>query len=395
MISTIFLNLDPGEILEQNHCLTRELHYKKGKNNKKFAAIITPVKQDGRVIGLTISLRAMQEMQRYASKLVGYEANVTFDDIIGESPVIKEIKEKFKKAAIADSTILIQGESGTGKDLFARAIHVHSLRSKGPFVSINCAAIPETLLESELFGYEEGAFTGARRGGKPGKFELAHRGTIFLDEIGDMPLHLQVKLLKVLEHNSIDRVGGTQPIAVDVRIIAATHQNLEKMIGRQEFREDLYYRLSVIPVLIPPLRERKSDVKLLIEYFLSHYTQNFAKRVLGIVPATLEKMLNYNWPGNVRELENAIEYAVNMVNDDYIQDEHLPARVIRGNLHDLSQKELEPNIKNLEEQAIINALKKFGINGSGKEKAAKFLGISRSTIYRKLKEMQQEGKIEL
>ncbi len=385
-ITEVFPDLSLQEALDHQGYMTRELRGKKGrKGTYIFAGIITPIMNNKKVSGLTISLREMQEMQRLAGDLVGYEALLTFDDIVGNSPAIHDIKQKFAKAAITDSTILIRGESGTGKDLFARAIHAHSMRSKGPFVTINCAAIPETLLESELFGYEEGAFTGARRGGKPGKFELAHEGTIFLDEIGDMPLHLQVKLLRVLEENSIERIGGTQAVSIDVRVIAATHRNLEKMISDNEFREDLYYRLSVIPVTIPPLRERTDDARLLIDYFVKKYSRKMNKRVLGLSGPALERMLDYEWRGNVRELENAIEYAINMVGGDYIEAENLPARVAASGAQRPGKPEMG-TIRDLERQAILDALDRFGHHGAGKKEAARFLGVSLSTIYRKLRD---------
>ena len=393
-INEFFPDLDLQEAFRHKAGLACNFQFNKGRKQKEdFAGIITVIQHEGHVEGLTLSFRTVQEMQRFASSLLDYEANFTFDDIIGESNIIEKIKKTFQKSAITDSTILIQGESGTGKDLFARAIHAYSLRSNGPFVSINCGAIPETLLESELFGYEEGAFTGARRGGKPGKFELAHRGTIFLDEIGDIPLHLQVKLLKVLEEKKIERVGGTRAIPIDVRIIAATHRELEKMMENQRFREDLYYRLSVIPVFIPPLRERKEDIRPLMNKFFTDYNKKMGKRVSGFSQQALDKILEYHWPGNIRELENAVEYAINMVNDGYIQTEHLPARIIKEKWKEVNHtRKSGDNIKDMEQKAIIEALNKFGTSGSGKEKAAQYLGISRATIYRKLQELKNEGK---
>jgi transcriptional regulator with GAF, ATPase, and Fis domain len=218
--------------------------------------------------------------------------------------------------------VLLEGESGTGKELFARAVHALSPRADGPFVAINCAAIPETLLESELFGYEKGAFTGAGAR-KPGRFELAHRGTLFLDEIGDLPLTLQAKILRALEEKRFERVGGTQSLHVDVRVVAATNRNLKVRVAERQFREDLYFRLSVFPIHIPPLRERTDDVIILARQFVDRFCRDLNKKALTISPAALEELRNYSWPGNVRELQNCIERAVILCDDDTIQPRHL------------------------------------------------------------------------
>lgn len=288
-----------------------------------------------------------------------------------------------------DSTILITGESGTGKELFAHAIHHESLRKKGPFIAVNCGAIPENLLESELFGYEEGAFTGARRSGKPGKFELANGGTLFLDEIGDMPLHLQVKLLRVLQEYTIERVGGIKPLIIDVRIIAATNRNLEEMIKDNQFRNDLYYRLSVIPFHIPPLRERMEDLELLVHCFIQKYNLILGKNIKGYKKDALARMVEYSWPGNVRELENAIEYSANVCPDSLIDASYLPDRIIKHTtaLSPLKPQESVRSIADLEKNAIVEALKRYGTSNHAKENIARYLGMSRSTLYRKIKEM--------
>ena len=226
----------------------------------------------------------MEEVAAKASQLAHTDSGTTFENILGQSQAIIETKRRALQVSGSDSTVLITGESGTGKELFARAIHSASPRSRGPFISINCGAIPDTLLESELFGYEKGAFTGAATMGKPGKFEIANKGTIFLDEIGDMPIHLQVKLLHVLQNKTIERVGGVVPIKIDVRIIAATNKHLEEQIEKGEFREDLYFRLNVIPLVIPPLRERGGDIDLLLLSTLTRFNQLLGKRVAGFDP---------------------------------------------------------------------------------------------------------------
>ncbi|TEB04457.1 Nitrogen fixation protein VnfA [Pelotomaculum schinkii] len=382
-----------------------EISYSLKKKKKRyFLAVVVPVLtgENGNIQGITISFRNLSEVQSYATKLVGY-GKYSFDDILGDSQCVLEVKSKLRRAALTDATILIRGESGTGKELFAHAVHNYSRRSQGPFVAINCSAIPESLLESELFGYEEGAFTGARKGGKPGKFELARGGTLFLDEIGDMPLHLQSKLLRVLENHSIERVGGTDTIPIDVRIIAATNRNLEEMIDKYEFRSDLYYRLSVIPVVIPPLRERKEDIFILIKYFLEKYCNKLDRECQILDECARERLYRYPWYGNVRELQNAIEYAISMSEPGQtILLEHLPQSLLAYHDELVNDVELsgdeakgkglkdnrEPTtrLRAMEIEAIREALKKFGTTTEGKEKAAQFLGISLATLYRRLKD---------
>jgi DNA-binding NtrC family response regulator len=238
--------------------------------------------------------------------------------IIGEDPRLKQVSLTLHRAASTDTTVLIEGESGTGKELFARALHVLSLRADGPFVAINCAAIPENLLESELFGYEKGAFTGAVAR-KPGRFELAHRGTLFLDEIGDLPLSLQAKILRALEEKSFERVGGTVPLRVDVRVVAATNRGLKAAVAARQFREDLYFRLSVFPITIPPLRERPDDITLLSRYFIDRFCRDLNKKPLTLAPSAEQALREYAWPGTVRELQNCIERAVILADGDTIR----------------------------------------------------------------------------
>jgi len=241
--------------------------------------------------------------------------------IVGEDPRLKQLLMNLHRAASSDATVLIEGESGTGKELFARAVHALSPRADGPFVAINCAAIPETLLETELFGHEKGAFTGASQR-KPGKFELAHRGTLFLDEIGDLPLTLQAKILRSLEEKQFERVGGTTLLHVDVRVVAATNRNLKAAVAARQYREDLYFRLSVFPITVPPLRDRPGDIPLLARYFVDRFCREMKKKPLIIAPETLERLVAYSWRGNVRELQNCIERAVILSDGDVLQPRH-------------------------------------------------------------------------
>jgi len=308
--------------------------------------------------------------------------NMGLKDIIGESLSMKILKSKVKKIAQSSSTVLITGESGTGKELFARAIHMESRRSNNPFVAINCAAIPDTLLESELFGYVKGAFTGADPKGKIGKLEFANSGTLFLDEIGDMPLYLQAKLLRVLEQKEVVRLGSNKPISVDVRVIAATNKNLEKLIEEGTFREDLYYRLNVLPLNIPPLRERKEDIRILTDHFVSKYATLFKKRVMGFDNDVWDFLYKYDWPGNVRELENTVEYMINMLDQNGIISVSLIPQKVRMDIN--KHNDLFP-LKKIEIDLIKHALDLYGNNVIGKQQAADALGIGIATLYRKIK----------
>ncbi|GAA0731246.1 sigma 54-interacting transcriptional regulator [Clostridium malenominatum] len=314
------------------------------------------------------------------------------EDILGNSDKLNMLKSTIKKVASSTSTILITGESGTGKEMVARAIHSESDRKEQPFVAINCAAIPDTLLESELFGYVKGAFTGADPMGKIGKFELSNKGTIFLDEIGDMPLYLQTKLLRVLQERKVIRVGSNKAIDIDVRVLAATNKNLVQMIEENKFREDLYYRLNVIPMEIPPLRERIEDIKILIDYFITKYLALFNKEFLSI---RIEKEVwdifySYHWPGNIRELENTIEFIINMVGTDGVIDLNtIPKSILnkKGKQKALDDTEI-CNLKNLEKKEIEKALNLYGRTTEGKKISAVKLGIGIATLYRKIEEYE-------
>ena len=320
---------------------------------------------------------------------------IYLENIIGSSTAINKAKEEAFMASKTSSTVLITGESGTGKELFARAIHNHSYRSGNPFIAINCAAIPDNLLESELFGYEEGAFTGAKKGGSLGKFELADKGTIFLDEIGDMSLHLQAKLLRVLQEKEVDKIGAKKNVSINVRIIAATNKDLEYMVKKGTFREDLYYRLNVIPVVLPTLRQRKNDIHLLIEYMIKEYSNKLDKNVKNIDSQALEYLCEYRWPGNIRELQNIIEYSVNRCEDKTITLDNLPNRIKRINSNECTNIDLNENIKTLDElekKEIIKALEKYKHYKKDKDLAAKALGISRATLYRKIEKYKIVSK---
>ena len=297
--------------------------------------------------------------------------------------------------------MLITGESGTGKGLLARAIHKESPRCNKPFISVNCAAIPETLLESELFGYEKGAFTGAEKNGKLGKFQLADKGTLFLDEIGDLPLHLQVKLLTCLQNRQVDPVGAVKPVDVDVRIIAATNKDLEEMIRQNQFREDLYFRLNVIPIHIPPLRERPEDISMLVQHIIMKFSMAMGKAVTGIDADAMDVLLSYQWPGNIREVENIIEYAINMEQTDTITTDSLPEKLTRKNniiKYEVGAASVGASLKvqldSADRHILRSCLNQTGWTLEGKRQAAKQLGISESTLYRRLKHLGLSENIE-
>ena len=344
------------------------------------------------VWGAVVTLREMAEVKKIVSNFSTQEHCFSFEMILGDSPALAKAKQEAAQAAAGNVTVLIQGESGTGKELFARAIHNASARRDKPIIAINCAAIPEALLESELFGYEEGAFTGARRGGKPGKFELADGGTVFLDEIGDMSLSLQAKLLRVLQERKIERVGSTETTAIDVRIIAATHKDIEAMVRQGEFRQDLYYRINVFPLQIPSLRQRRQDLPLLIERFLARYRDKMAKNVEGIDADAYACLLEYGWPGNIRELENTIEYLVSIADGKIIEQRHIPQRILIAGktAQPGSPVQAQPTrlltIAELEKRAIMSAIEQFGLTMRGKAQLTQVLGISKATLYRKLKQ---------
>ena len=319
------------------------------------------------------------------------DASSGIESLIGRSPAMLRLKDQLRRIAGSTSTVLVSGESGTGKELVARAVHAASDRRDKPFIGINCGAIPDALLESELFGYAGGAFTGANARGRIGKFELAHRGVLFLDEIGTMPLYLQVKLLRVLQERTFTRLGSNRLIEVDIRIIAATNENLAEAVRQGRFREDLFYRLNVIPLRVPPLRERHGDIELLATHFLARYSARFNKPVPEIGPGLFAALSAYPWPGNVREFENVMEFMVNMAPPGgVLRPDLLPASVRDAPDAEVPAPQAAPGgvvpLRDLERRAILDAVRLYGEDTSGKKAAAAALGIGVATLYRKLKE---------
>ncbi len=314
-----------------------------------------------------------------------------FDNIVGDSEKMQEVFRLVEKIANTDSTVLVYGESGTGKELIARAIHFNSDRRERPLIPVNCGAIPEELLESELFGHEQGAFTGATRT-RIGRFELGNGGTIFLDEIGDMSPALQVKVLRVLQEHEFERVGGMKTIKVDIRVIAATNKDLEKHVAEGRFREDLFYRLNVIPITLPPMKERRSDIPLLVNHFIQMYNAKNKHRITGVSPEAMELLMNYDWPGNVRELENMIERIVILKGEEMIDPSDLSEKVLAS-----TPRSLHPSIKipeggisfntaitEFERELILQALNR---TNWVKNKAAKLLNLNRTTLVEKMKKI--------
>ena len=342
-----------------------------------------------------------RDVQKRYYEMTATVRTVKVDNIVGSSPATMRMKEDIARIAGSTSTVLITGESGTGKEMVATAIWDLSGRKKNRFVAINCAAIPEALLESELFGYVKGAFTGADPNGRMGKFELADKGTIFLDEIGDMPLYLQAKLLRVLQERTIIRIGSNQVIPIDVRVIAATNKDLKEMIREKKFREDLYYRLNVIPMKIPPLRERKEDIEELTDYFAGRYAGLLGKTVRHITESVRRALAVCPWRGNVRELENVVEFMVNMMGEDGVLDERTLPRDFWDDAEEeqIRRAELQPEdgemivpLKELERLEIEKALRICGSTTDGKKEAAARLGIGVATLYRKLEQYSQNEK---
>lgn len=375
-----------------------------GKRNKAVgsnAEVISnasPIIINGEMTGavvvfqdITEVLRLTEELQRSTSVINGLKDEIIklsegrrrFEDIVCASGKMKNVINLAKKAAREDSTILITGESGTGKEIFANAIHSESPRNGKPFIKVNCAAIPENLLESELFGYEAGAFTGASKL-KLGKFELANGGTIFLDEIGDMSPILQAKLLRVIQEREIERIGGSKPIKIDVRIISATNRDLLALISSGAFREDLYFRLNVIEIHIPPLRERREDIPVLTREYIEHFNRKFHKHIKGVTEKAQELLLSYDWPGNVRELMNILERTILMSQGEWITDDLLRPYFDQVKIKSNVKDTIVP-LEEMEKDLIKRALKEFGNSVEGKRKAAEALKISLATLYNKIK----------
>ncbi len=367
-----------------------------------------PLKKNGKIVGAVGKvifytpdkfIKMAAKVTKLQQRIELFQRNINaclrpkynFDNIIGKSRKIREVKEAAMRCANSSSTILITGETGTGKELLAHSIHDAGIWRNGPFVKVNCGAIPSELIESELFGYEEGAFTGARRRGKLGKFELANNGTIFLDEIAEIPIQLQPKLLRVLQDKEIEKLGATHPVPVNFRLIAATNKDLAEEVRKGNFREDLFYRLNVITLNMPPLREIKEDIPLLIDNILIKMAAKLKIPKKQLTKEAEMVLMDYNWPGNVRELENVIEAAVNMSEGDTISVNHLPPRVVIKNIKNI----LKPNRYNqsqIYEEALREAKKEIikralSYTGNNKVKAAKFLGIPRSKLYYNMKKL--------
>ncbi|MBI9062396.1 MAG: sigma 54-interacting transcriptional regulator [Marinilabiliaceae bacterium] len=363
-----------------------------GNNTKtKYNVNVSPIRdqEQTKLIGMVIAIRELENVYNLVNKYTGMQARYTFSDIIAKSRIMRKLVDYSGTIANSPSTVLIEGESGTGKEVFAQSIHNASSRHENGFVAINCAAIPENLIESELFGYDDGAFTGAKKGGHPGKFELANGGTLFLDEIGDMKLEMQVKLLRAIQEGAITRIGGNKTIPVDVRLIAATNKNLKNEVDKGQFRLDLYYRLSVIPIKIPALRDRKEDLPSLIRFFLNKKSLKLQKKVPQLRYSTLQEFLDYNWPGNIRELENAIEQIVNL--DGIASFEDLKMEFNREPESDLVKPITETSVtkeiplvtfQEMEKKMIQKAI---AFHNSNMTKVAETLGISRNTLYLKIK----------
>lgn len=337
------------------------------------------------IVSRALSTQALENEVKYLRNEIGKSFN--FENIIGKSKAMKEIFGIVRQIADTKSTVLVMGESGTGKELISRALHYNSNRKSYPFVTINCAAIPETLIESELFGHEKGAFTNAIDK-KLGRFEVAHQGTLFLDEIGELSLSTQAKILRFLEEKEFNRVGGSKTIKVDVRLITATNRDLNQLIKKGGFREDLYYRINVVPMTVPPLRERREDIPLLLDHFIKKYNEEGNKRVKGVSREALEMMINYEWPGNVRELENLIERAIALTSNEYIQPEELPIPLTNSSkINGLRDSILSGKVSFLkaeeefEKRIILDALKKTNYVQSH---AAEMLGVSRRILKYKM-----------
>jgi sigma-54 dependent transcriptional regulator, acetoin dehydrogenase operon transcriptional activator AcoR len=385
-----------GETL--NDGLTRVGIYRK-EGEVEYVVDMAPILLNNEIIGAVSICKGLTEVHKLSKELKKnkekisqlkqqmnslYEAKYTFGQIIGANGGLQETVRLGSKAAESDLPVLISGESGTGKELFAQAIHNASPRSGRPFVPVNCAAIPASLIESELFGYEEGTFTSAKKGGKMGLFEVAHEGTIFLDEIGELTYEMQAKLLRVLEEKKVRRVGSTREKVINVRVIAATNRDLPQLIEKKHFREDLYYRLNVLHLYLKPLRERREDIPEIIHSILvkTNYN-NLSKYVLD--DAALKILQEHDWVGNVRELKNAMDYAICMTEDRVIKPRHLPESLYKESLDGQNIKSLKETIETVEREKIISTLNQYGYDLEDKKKVAKVLGVSLATLYNKMK----------
>lgn len=380
-------------VMSKRSFLDEDVFVNSRKNKLQFSLSTYPLLDNKQNIrDVVFVFKEVKKIRKMANKIMGRQAIYTFDKIIGKNEHFLKVVEFAKKIADSRSNILIMGESGTGKELFAQAIHNYSERCEESFVAINCGAIPRSLIESELFGYEEGAFTGAKRSGHPGKFEIADGGTIFLDEIGEMPLDMQTRLLRVIEEGTVSRIGSTKEIVVDVRIIAATNKDLDEEVKKGNFRKDLFYRLNVLPLKIPPLRDRKDDIPILLEYFMQRISKRLNKKVIKIPEKVMKNLIDYEWPGNIRELENLVELIINT--------ESIPWGMEKGNSDTETKpkgewclasygassyqfEERDQTLAAVERQHILRTLEKYNGNIT---LCAKVLGIGRNTLYRKMEQ---------
>lgn len=383
-------------VINQQGIINESVSVNSRRNKSQFNLRAYPL-LDGEqnIENIVLVCQEVKKLRTKPNKTTGYRAIYTFDDIIGRDKNFVRIIDYAKKIADSKSNVLITGESGTGKELFAHAIHNYSDRKDGPFVALNCGAIPGNLIESELFGYEGGAFTGAKSGGKPGKFEIANGGTIFLDEIGEMPLDMQTRLLRVLEEGIVTRIGSVKEIIVDVRVIAATNKDLDEEVIKGNFRKDLYYRLNVLPLKLLPLRERKSDIPLLIEFLMQRISTKLNKKSVDIDEDTMRSFMEYEWPGNVRELENVIELIINTesIPDRFLWTGRVTDAVFsveaeqKEQHHDAPLQVMEDDLK-LETVEVQHIMKVLELYNGNITLSAKALGIARNTLYRKLENIR-------
>jgi len=407
------LGLHAEELLGKNSTLLETLHTGHGYRLKeceikragrtiRFLSSSMPIRNNqGRIIGVVYTIQDFHQVERVILKADKLRCRITFDDIIHQSQQMMRLITSARMVARSSSTILLRGESGSGKEVFAQAIHAEGIVNRTSFIPINCSALTETLLESELFGYEEGAFTGAVKGGKKGLFEQANGGTLFLDEIGDISPQLQVHLLRVLQEGTVRRIGGNKEIGVDVRIIAATHRNLELMVKNGEFREDLYYRLNVIPLFIPPLRERKEDIPLLAQHLIRKICAKLSKPEVYLTKESVELLLLQEWPGNVRQLENTLERLINLIDTTEIKAEHILAwtelnnapknsTAIPGSVQTLQVEiplaEGWPRLKEIVAKVETEVLRKVLETHPSSRLAGQLLGVSNTTILNKMHE---------
>ena len=402
IIGTPLKEVSPGarlvEVVSSGEPIVGALRREKGVD---YTVNMSPILEDGKVTGAISVVSNIEDVRKLSKTINKYESEIlrlenrmqainrakyTLDDIIAKDPVSVKLKDDVLRIARKETTVVLMGESGTGKELYVQAIHNASSRKNNSFIAVNCASFQKELLESELFGYEDGAFTGAKKGGKMGLFEAADNGTIFLDEISEMSMETQGHLLRTLQEHTIRRVGSIKEIPVNIRIVAATNKNLEKCVEEGTFRHDLYYRIAIYPVRIPPLSERKQDIPALSEAFCDEQ-RNALKRNITISEETKEALMAYRWPGNVRELRNAIEFSVNSMEGTVIEPRHLPYRMqAHGQRPEtVSVKKLSEAVREAERAEIFKALKIWGDDMEGKKRAAEALGISLASLYNKIK----------